>query len=131
MKIISILKILSSHLNELLEAYKLLQNIEDAHWKTQKTKELKAIIEMCAGLYLEASANQSSVTLNQQATINIEAINRSNQNILLESITNGDGKLISKDIELKNNDSEKFDIDYFISSQENFTSPYWLIKKEH
>ena len=119
----------ASHLNQLLDAYKLLQTIEDTHWKNQKTKELKAIIEMCAGLYLEASANQSSVTLNQQATINIEAINRSNQSILLESITQGDGKLISKNIDLKNNASEKFDIDYFISSKENFTSPYWLNKK--
>ena len=47
----------SVHLNDLLNAYKLLQNIKDKHWKSIKTKELKSIIEACAGLYLEVSAN--------------------------------------------------------------------------
>ena len=31
----------STHLPELMEAFKLLENISDAHWKTQKTKEPK------------------------------------------------------------------------------------------
>ena len=47
----------SVHLNDLMNAYKLLQNIKDKHWKSIKTKELKSIIEACAGLYLEVSAN--------------------------------------------------------------------------
>eukprot|EP01093_Parvamoeba_rugata_P000420 TRINITY_DN10431_c0_g1_i8.p1 TRINITY_DN10431_c0_g1~~TRINITY_DN10431_c0_g1_i8.p1 ORF type:complete len:377 (+),score=72.50 TRINITY_DN10431_c0_g1_i8:2483-3613(+) len=46
----------ASHLPQLLEAYKLLQNVKDEHWKTVKTKELKTIIEACSGLYLEVSA---------------------------------------------------------------------------
>lgn len=119
----------SIHIPKLLEAYKLLQNIDDLHWKTQKTKELTAIIEMCAGLYLEASAEVASTTLNQSVKITIEALNRSNQNIVLESITQGDGKTISKQLVLKNNDSETFATDYFISSKEAYTSPYWLNKK--
>ncbi|AJR03905.1 PIG-L family deacetylase [Siansivirga zeaxanthinifaciens] len=119
----------SSHLPQLMEAYKLLQNIEDAHWKTQKTKELKSIIEMCAGLYLEASAETPSTTLNQSVKINIEALNRSNQNIILESISQNDGKTIQKQIELKNNDDESFKTDYFIAPDAAYTSPYWLNEK--
>ena len=119
----------SIHIPQLMEAYKLLQNIENAHWKTQKTQELKSIIEMCAGLYLEASANDPSSTLNQTIKISIEALNRSNQNVLLESISQGDQEVITKNLELKNNDSEKFDTDYFISANENYTSPYWLTNK--
>jgi LmbE family N-acetylglucosaminyl deacetylase len=119
----------SIHIPPLMEAYKLLQNIENAHWKTQKTQELKSIIEMCAGLYLEASANAPSSTLNQTIKISIEALNRSNQNVLLESISQGDQEVITKNLELKNNDSEKFDTDYFISANENYTSPYWLTNK--
>ncbi|CAH8283352.1 GlcNAc-PI de-N-acetylase [Mariniflexile fucanivorans] len=119
----------SEHLSQLVEAYKLLQNIEDTHWKTQKTNELKSIIEMCTGLFLEASAETPSSTLNQTIKINIEALNRSNQNIVLESVTQGDGKTISKNIALKNNDSEKFDTDYYISTEEKNTSPYWLNTK--
>ena len=47
----------ASHLPQLLEAYKLLQIVKNEHWRTIKTKELKAIIEASAGLYLEVSAN--------------------------------------------------------------------------
>lgn len=119
----------SVHIPQLIEAYKLLQNIQDEHWKTQKTEELKSIIEMCAGLYIEASAETPTSTLNQTIKINIEALNRSNQTIVLESITQNDGKTISKNLELKNNDSEKFDTSYFISNNEPYTSPYWLNKK--
>lgn len=119
----------SVHIPKLLEAYKLLQNIEDLHWKTQKSKELTAIIEMCAGLFLEASAEAPSSTLNQTVKINIEAVNRSSQNIILKSISQGDGKTISKNLELKNNASEKFDTSYYISTEEKYTSPYWLNKK--
>ncbi|MEN3322374.1 PIG-L family deacetylase [Mariniflexile soesokkakense] len=119
----------SIHVPQLMEAYKLLQNIEDEHWKSQKIKELKSIIEMCAGLYLEASAETPTGTLNQTIKINIEALNRSGQSIVLENITQSDGKTISKNLELKNNDSEKFDTSYFISNNEPYTSPYWLNKK--
>lgn len=119
----------SLHIPQLIETYKLLQNIEDTHWKIQKTKEIMSIIEMCSGLYLEASANTPSSTLNQTIKINIEALNRSNTNVLLESISQGDGKLISRNLELKNNETEKFDTDYFISDKENYTSAYWLNDK--
>ncbi|MFI1770537.1 PIG-L family deacetylase [Thalassobellus citreus] len=119
----------SVHIPQLMEAYKLLQNIEDDYWRIQKTKELKSIIEMCAGLYLEASAERPSTTLNQTIKVNIEALNRSNQNITLESISQGDGKSISKNVDLKNNTSEKFKTDYYISTEETYTSPYWLDKK--
>ncbi|MFG6686002.1 PIG-L family deacetylase [Mariniflexile sp. HNIBRBA6329] len=119
----------STHIPQLMEAYKLLQNIEDEHWKTQKTKELKSIIEMCAGLYLEASAEAQTSTPNQSIKVNIEALNRSTQSVIIETIKQGDEQTISKNLELKNNDSEKFETTYFISNNEAYTSPYWLNKK--
>ncbi|MDO7173223.1 PIG-L family deacetylase [Mariniflexile sp. AS56] len=119
----------SKHLPQLMEAYKLLQKIEDSHWKIQKTEELKKVIEMCAGLYLEASAESPTSTLNQTIKVNIEALNRSSQVIVLESITQSDGKTTLKNSELKNNDSENFESEYYISIKEKQTSPYWLDKK--
>ncbi|RED48230.1 PIG-L family deacetylase [Seonamhaeicola aphaedonensis] len=119
----------STHIPQLIEAYKLLQNIDNKHWKTQKTKEFKAIIEMCAGLYLEASAETYSSSLNQNININIEALNRSNQNIVLESIMLWDGNTVNKNITLKNNQKQTFKTEYYISTEEDYTSPYWLNKK--
>ena len=119
----------SQHISQLLEAYKLLQNIDDAHWKTQKTKELKSIIEMCAGLYLEASADSNWATQNETINVNIEALNRSDLNIELESLMLWNGNTIPKNIILKNNSKEQFKVDYLISTEEHYSTPYWLDKK--
>ena len=119
----------SIHINDLLEAYKLLQNIEDEHWKTQKTKELKSIIEMCAGLYLEASAETNWATQNETINLNIEVLNRSNQPIILESITNTDNLKVAKNLELKENNKFTFKEVIKISESQKPTTPYWLTEK--
>ncbi len=119
----------SVHLSDLMKAYQLIQTIEDEHWKAIKTKEIKSIIEACAGLYLEASAKTNSSSLNQRIILNVEALNRSNQNIVLESIFQWDGETITKNLELKNNVSEKFETEYYISTEEKFSTPYWLANK--
>jgi hypothetical protein len=119
----------SSCLPDLIKAYQLLDKIEDKHWKTIKMKELKSIIEACAGLYLEASAETNYSTLNERINIKYEVLNRSDQNIILESIFQWDGKTISKDLNLKNNIPQKFESEYYVSTEEKYSAPYWLQEK--
>ncbi len=119
----------SSHINDLLEAYKLLQKVENKHWKVQKTKELKAIIEMCMGLYLEVSATTNWATQNETIKLNIEVLNRSNTSILLESINNTDDLKISKNLELKDNRKFAFKEDLKVNNNQKPTTPYWLAEK--
>lgn len=119
----------STHTAELLEAYKLLQNIEDKHWKIQKTKELKHIIEMCAGLYIEASAETNWATANELIKLNLEVLNRSNQNIVLESFENNNGLKVSKQIQLDANTKYNFKENLIIDKNQITTTPYWLNKK--
>ena len=119
----------SEHISQLIEAYKLLQNIEDEHWKVQKTKELKAIIEMCAGLYLEASAETNWATQNESINLSIEALNRSNTTVSLVSFNHTGGINISKNILLKNNVKFSFKEVMKIDSTVLPTTPYWLTEK--
>lgn len=119
----------STHVNDLLKAYKQLQNISDPHWKTQKSKALLNIIEMCAGLYLEASAETNWATQNEIINLNIEVLNRSNQNIVLQSIDNTSGLNIPKNMLLKDNNSYTFKEDLKVDSQQKPTTPYWLNEK--
>ncbi len=119
----------SEHLPELLEAYKLLQNIEDQHWKTQKTKELKAIIEMCAGLYLEASAETHWATPNELVKLNIEVLNRSDKPITLVSFENNSGLSVSKQMQLDQNTKYDFKENVLIDENQTPTTPYWLNQK--
>ncbi|MCB4797797.1 PIG-L family deacetylase [Neotamlana laminarinivorans] len=118
----------SQHIPQLVEAYKLLQNIEDKHWKNLKTKALKDIIQMCSGLYLEASADTNWATPNGLVTMNLEVLNRSNTPITLVSIKKDNSESISKDIQLKNNIAYTFKEVLKINENQEPTTPYWLTK---
>ncbi len=120
----------SASVKGLVEAFTLIQKLENEHWKTIKTKEIKDIIAACSGLYLEAVAATNHSTPNSSEKIKIEAINRSAAKISLSSITpwNSD-KPLAENIELKENISKKIETEYYISTEENYSSPYWLREK--
>ncbi|WP_299126351.1 PIG-L family deacetylase [uncultured Winogradskyella sp.] len=119
-----------SHLPKLLEAYRLLQNIKDKHWKVIKTKELKVIIEACAGLYLEVSASSPNASPNSDVSLQMEVLNRSNAKMSLVSynlstLQNG----ISKLMELPENQRLNFEEGISIPNNMAYTAPYWLNTK--
>ncbi|KAB1068626.1 PIG-L family deacetylase [Tamlana haliotis] len=118
-----------AHLPQLVEAYQLLQNIEDEHWKTQKSKELIHIIEMCAGLYLEASAETNWATPSEAVKLEIEVLNRSETPVTLVGFKTSEGLHISKNINLKNNIKYNFNEVLNIKDSQEPTTPYWLNKK--
>ncbi len=118
----------ASHLSDLMTAYNMLQKVEDIHWKTIKSEELKTIIQACAGLYLEASATTANATPGESVEVNIEALNRSTADIKIVSYKINN-TLNQKDIQLKSNESENSKETITISNRSNYTTPYWLDKK--
>jgi len=120
----------SVSISDLVEAYQLISELKNEHWKQIKSKEIKDIIAACAGLYLEAVANNSSTTLGSKNTLNIEVINRSNYSIKLNSVSINPLNISEeKSIQLENNKSQKFSIEIEIPSDINKTFPYWLAEK--
>lgn len=119
----------SEHLPKLLQAYQLLTKVENEHWKAIKTKELKSIIESCAGLYLEVSAETNWATPNETINLNIEVLNRSQQSMLLRSINTSNELQISKEINLKENTKFDFKEPITIPNNQKPTTPYWLAEK--
>lgn len=120
----------SLHLSDLLKAYQLVQKIDDQYWRDLKTKELSAIIEACAGLYLETSANESSATKAQPLELTIEALNRSSAQVILKKLAINDKELLIKNnLNLENNKKEIINLGYGIASSAGLTAPYWLKNK--
>ncbi|WP_289064048.1 PIG-L family deacetylase [uncultured Zobellia sp.] len=120
----------SKHLPQLLEAYELLQKVEDDYWRELKSQELKNIILNISGLYLEASAETSFTNPGGKIKINVEAVNRSSWDITLNTISiSSTNKTIQPSIALKNNEKQNFEIDIDVPSATNYTSPYWLNEK--
>lgn len=117
----------SKHIPELVKAYQLLQKLEDKHWKTLKSEELRNIILATAGLYLEASSASSSATPGSKATVNIETINRSSPKVTLKQIeiVGANAKLTPNKI-LGDNQKENFEVSFTVPENKGYTSPYWL-----
>ncbi|KAB1159305.1 LmbE family protein [Tenacibaculum aiptasiae] len=116
----------AKHLPALLKAYELVKNLKDEHWKKIKSKELKAIIKACAGLYLEASANSSSTTPNSVVNVNFEVLNRSKISMELASIkVLPGGNEIKKGLDLAPNSKKNFKENITIGALD-YSSPYWL-----
>ncbi len=117
----------ASHLPDLLKALRLVEKLEDAHWKEIKTKEIRDIIQACAGLYLEASASEPTASPGQSVALNIEALNRSRADIKIRSIKLSTGvDSIEKNLVLENNQRQNLEETLVIPENWKITSPYWL-----
>jgi LmbE family N-acetylglucosaminyl deacetylase len=116
---------------QLMEAYELIQNLPQGHWKLVKIEEIKNIIADCAGLYLEAVANQQNAVQNGNILVSIEAVNRSNAQIELEYITS---PIITFPSSLKAtplNYNKKYTLESTEGTFNNdeYSTPYWLKEK--
>jgi len=114
----------------LVKAYAMVQLLEDEHWKTIKTEELKKVIAACSGLYLEGVAENQTATPNSSLNLKIEAINRSDNSMILKNIVSmPEGKDTVLNIELKNNISLNKNLDILLPDSAYYTNPYWLNEK--
>jgi len=120
----------SASLPKLVEAYLLIQKLEDSHWKQIKTKEIKTIIAAASGLYLEAISETPTAIASQEIQINLEAINRSKQEMTLTAVSLNPGKVeIEPNLKLQNNQDWEKTLTFKVPDTANYTTPYWL-KKE-
>lgn len=110
---------------KLLEAYRLIKNLNNLHWRVIKLKEIKEVILACSGIYLEALAEKPSVIAGKKVKINIEAISRSDFPIVLENISIRNQQQSLYTI-LKNNQVYSQSIDFNIPNNEKPTNAYWL-----
>jgi len=120
----------SASIPKLMQAYKMIDKISDAKWRTIKLEEIEKIISASMGLFLEAAANTESAVAGEKIEIATEYINRSDAKVVLKSIAiapSGSDTTLNKTLE--NNTSQKIFLDYMIPSSMQTTSPYWLDKK--
>lgn len=117
----------SSSISELVKAYDLIQKLDDNHWKTIKSEEIKKIIAGCAGLYLEAVADNQEVASGSTVKVKLEAINRSNQKMNWNAVNTVPNSFTTLNItELPNNKLVNKTIDLQITDEVDYTNPYYL-----
>ncbi|WP_411030479.1 PIG-L family deacetylase [Spongiimicrobium sp. 3-5] len=119
----------AKHLPNLLLAYKKLQEVPDAHWRNLKSKELKDIIVAVSGLYLEASAQESSTYPGGTVKINVEVLNRSSAKIALKSLSILEDYEDGTNLNLEENKKINLELTLNVPENMSYTSPYWLAEK--
>lgn len=120
----------SASIPDLAKAYSMIQSVDETHWKPIKSEEIKKIITACAGLYLEAVAQNQEATPGSLLKLRLEAINRSPIAMQLVSVTTLlESKNVSQNRELKNNVLQNINLDLQLPSTVEYTQPYWLKDK--
>ncbi len=120
----------SASISELVKAYSLIQKLDNEHWKKIKTEEIKKIISACAGLYLEAVAENQENTIGSTIKVKLEAINRSTVKMNWKSYeTVPTTSLSFLEIPLENNKNNIKNIEIVLNENSNYTQPYYLKEK--
>ena len=118
------------HLPQLLKAHKLITQLKDEHWRSIKITEIENIILSVTGLFLEASATESSTNPGNTAKVKIEVVNRSEAKMRLNTLLLVETEAeLNPSVILKNNEKQNFDLDIDIADGMNFTNAYWLNEK--
>jgi LmbE family N-acetylglucosaminyl deacetylase len=76
----------SASVKSLVELYKAIEKIKDGDWKIKKLNEVQALIEACAGLWLEASTSQEFIVTGDSLRVNFNLINRTLVPIVLSRV---------------------------------------------
>ena len=120
----------SASIPELVKGYTMIQALNENHWKPIKSEEIKKIIAACAGLYLEAVAENQEVTFGNSLKVKLEAINRSLIPIKwtgVDSYPENEFEFIT--IDLKYNISQSITTEISILKTLQITQPYYLKEK--
>ena len=121
----------SASVPQLVKAYGLIKKIRDAHWRTIKSEEIKQLIIDCAGLYLEAVANQQTVAPKGNVVVTLEAINRSKVPMQLNSVSSEVIQFPSQlaPTPLSENIKQNITSTEFTFNVTENSTPYWLNKE--
>ncbi|MGJ8666215.1 MAG: PIG-L family deacetylase [Patiriisocius sp.] len=119
----------SAMIPQLLQAYELLKISKDEHWKSIKLPQLEKLILDCGGIFLEAISETETINPKASFKVNIEAINRSGQPVVLNSIETVSGKTLNNNvISLLNNEKTELEVQ-LVSENDMPSTAYWLNKK--
>lgn len=107
-----------------------LNKLKDGFWKSKKLKEVDELIVECSGLYLEAAAGRYYTSPGQIVSLNVEAINRSSNNIQLNRIWSETVTIDSVlNISLLKNTRNRFKTSLVVPESKSYSQPYWLVNK--
>ena len=108
----------------LVELYKMAEAIRDDYWKDQKLNAIKALIQNCSGLFIDATTNTQYAVQGDSLKINLVVNNRLGANILSADAHLNDDYVIFDQLQKNVNSVKTYTM--FIKPNTKPTQPYWL-----
>ena len=101
------------------------EKLEDSYWKEQKSKEIKALIISCAGLWFESYADKPSFAVSDKIQLKHPIVLRSNIQASLKQIKTGKtASPVNKALGYNQ------PVDFTTTTEAQYiTQPYWLAEK--
>ncbi len=116
----------SRSVKPLTELYKMIALIDDSYWKEQKMNEVAQLIEACSGLWLDATTETATATLDSYLKVNFSINNRNGNKIQL-------GKILLQELDttlnstLPANNNLVISRPVYIKNTTPLSQPYWLV----
>ena len=111
----------------LLGVYKALDALDETHWVPFKKEELRRVLQACAGLWLEATADDFSAAPGDAVRVKTTVIDRSGRSLSLRRLafpqTGSDAVL---DRALKPNEPLTLETKIILPKDYPLSQPYWL-----
>ncbi len=112
----------------LVRIYKEIAALPDGYWRNQKLKEVQQLIEICSGLWLEATTDNGYAVQGTRFQVNFNMLNRLNTDITATEITmTGFDTLCNQKLEYNKNYFYQQKLEIPISMP--ITQPYWLAEE--
>ncbi|NOG99508.1 MAG: PIG-L family deacetylase [Ignavibacteriae bacterium] len=116
---------------DLVGLYNKLDQLEDGYWVNLKKKEIKEIIKMCSGLWLESIVWEPGISPGESIDVRTMIVNRSSVPIKVEKIsTTYSASDTVINLTLQENTPLNFKQISFIPKDAEYSQPYWL-REEH
>jgi LmbE family N-acetylglucosaminyl deacetylase len=109
-----------------------LESVDDDYWRELKINELKSIIKMCTGLWMESIVWDPDISPGENIDVRAMILNRSGIPITLENVsTKYSTTIFDQETNLKFNEPKNIKQNIVIPSDAEFSQPYWLRKKQN
>lgn len=114
-------------ISALVKIYKELESLNNKYWAKIKREEVKKLIKMCSGLWMEAIVGEAGISQSNEIELNLKIINRSGFPINLKMIKTENFKVKrSVDSLLRKNKPISLVQNVKIPLNAKYSQPYWL-----
>lgn len=111
---------------DLVQLYKLVNNLPSSVWKTYKLNEIKSLVQDCAGLFMEATSSQQQVFPGKNLPMQFSMNQRANLQVNLGLVQlPGRDSIFNKTLGV--NQNLVWDHNYSIPTSQSISQPYWLV----